>query len=361
MLQNTLTKFLTMIVYNRNWTISLYCAVLGLISLSTNPLKAATLTPENILVSSKDANTITEYTPSGSIVQTFAVSHPSNEQVRDLTVDNQGQIHVYNGTFDPILSTIDPETGTVTDTTFSGWSTVNNGTYGGITSFNDKIFVTDMETSGDNGADEAQGIVVFEGGNASRFATDIEPIDLNLGLDGLLYALEPGGSPGGRMVHIYDPTTLAKIREIDLTPNSSTGFTSDRRAIAVNDVGELFVATWSGTVFHLDATGNFLNSTDISCGNFNCSLVDIDINSDGTILLTERFGDVLMTNENFAPPTLIDESTGFDGRFVAFANNDLTVEEPVVEEQSVPESSSILGLFALSLLPLTNSIKQRIQ
>lgn len=293
---------------------------LKIVSIATSA-NALDITPGNFLFSREDS--VTEYTPNGSIVQSFSVPYPGNnrsESARDLVVDSQGKINIYNGTFDPVLSKLAPETGTINNTTFSGWSTVNNGSYGGITSFNDKIFVTDMETSGDG---NTQGIVVFEGENASRFATDIEPIDINRGLNGLLYALSPGGSPSGRMVSVYDPTTLAKIRDINLTANTSTGFNQSRRSIAVNSSGELFVATFSGTIFHLDEAGNLLNSNNFSStcsqSDFSCSFLDLDINPQGTLLLTSRFGAVATTDESLSSLNLlIGEDSSFDGRFATF-------------------------------------------
>ena len=330
-------------------SVTLATTTLGLVALNMDTANAASLTPGNILVSTN--NTVTEYTPDGVVVQSFAIPHPSNEDGRDLVVDSQGNIRVYNGTFDPILTTIDTLAATTSSTTLGGWSTTNNLTYGGITSFQDKVFVTDMRTFGDGGADEAQGIVVFDGADTDRFATDIDPIDLNLGLDGLLYALSPGGSPSGRTVSVYDPSTLGKIRDIDLTGNGSIGFGSQRRAIAVNGAGELFIATLGGTnnLFHLDAMGGLLNATSFNCGRFSCRFADLDINTQGTLLLTTPDGDVLTTDETFTPPTFLIEDAEFGERFATF----------VPEPESVPEPSSLLGLVCLGLLPLGNWIRQQ--
>ena len=309
-------------------------ALLGFASLSAGSVSAATLTPGNILVSTKQ--TVTEYTLSGNIVQTFSVplSPSATESTRDIAVDSNGGIQVYNGTFDPILSTINTETGAVSNTTFLGWSTVNNTTYGGIATFEDKTFVTDMRTFGDGGADQAKGIIAFDNTGATRFATDIGPIDLNIGLDGLLYALWPGGSPSGRGLSVYEPNNLAEIRDIDLT--IATGFGGARRGIAVNALGDLFVATLSGEVFHLSSSGALVNSATFDCGRFKCRFSDIDIAPDGALLLSSPDGFVLSTNEALASPSFLISNAGFGTRFTAF------VPEPTSSE-SVPEPLGVLG------------------
>lgn len=318
-----------------------------------NPAQAVTLTPGNLLVST--GKSVYEYSPSGELVQSIPVPYPGDDLtdagVRDITVDRNGNIRAYNGTFDPFLSTFNVSSETWSHVTYPGWSTVNNISYGGIASFQDKVFVTDMETFGDT----AQGIVVFdETGASSRFAEDIAPIDLNLGLDGLLYALYPGGSPGGRSLNVYNPATLEKIREIDLV--ASLGWGVDRRSVAVNAVGDLFVATWNGELFHLNSEGVLLDTLELECvGLFSgsCSLYDVDISTNGMIALGSRFGDVLVTDESFS--NVQSFLVGDSDTFVSI----IPETEPTPLPVTVPEPSAVLGFLGLSSLGVRELLKRK--
>jgi len=85
--------------------------------------------PGNVWVSTGNT-TIAEYTPTGTLV-TSSVAVPDvggdTPRARDLLVDSSDLIRLYNGTFDPYLSTYSPATLTWTNhQTYTGWSTVNN-------------------------------------------------------------------------------------------------------------------------------------------------------------------------------------------------------------------------------------------
>ena len=208
-------------------------------------------------------------------------------------VDSQGRVHVYNGTFDPYLSTYDPVSATWSHITFEGWSTVNNQSYGGIAVYDRYVFVSDMRTFGDP-ADEAKGIIHYNISDGSwlRFAENIEPIDLTLGFDGLLYALAPGGSPNGRTVDVYDPETLAFMNQIDITV--PLGWTS-QRSLAVNAAGALFVGSHDGRVSHLDTSNNLVETANPTC-TLSCNNYDLDLAPDGRLILSQRFGDVIFSD-----------------------------------------------------------------
>ncbi|MEO0947930.1 MAG: protein kinase [Cyanobacteria bacterium J06641_5] len=238
------------------------------------------LTSGNILVSGRGK--VTEYTRDGKMVQAFTVPPParSTERIRDIAVDSNGRIRAYNGTFQPVLSTVNPTTNAITNNRFTGFGTVNNTTYGGIATHGNKVFLTDMQLSGDR----TQGVIMYDGASSRRFATDVEPIDLNMGLDGLLYVLAGGGSPSGRTLAAYDPRALAKVRDIDLSATQ----VSSRRAVTANAKGEIFLATLSGQVFHLNSSGKLLKAV-----RFKQRFSDIDLARDGTMLLGTTDGVVL--------------------------------------------------------------------
>src|SRR5262249_2275021 len=199
------------------------------------PVYADALTTGNILVSDEvfgGTGRVREFTPSGQLVQTFNFPlAPGDGQPRSITVDSNGNIQIYNGTFTPYLTTLNPVTGAVvSNVTLPGWSTVNNITYGGLGAFGHYVFATDMFTFGGG---EPNGMIRFNvnDGTALRFASGPpngpgDYIQLAVGKDGLLYGEFPGTSPGGNGVNVFDPTTLTLLRSLYLH--------QDLRSIAVD-------------------------------------------------------------------------------------------------------------------------------
>jgi hypothetical protein len=191
------------------------------------------------------------------------VAHP-----RDLVTSPLGEIHLYNGTFEPYMSTHDPALGSWSHATHAEWSTVNNVSYGGIARSGDRVFVTDMSTA--NGT--ASGIVVFDTvlGSAQRIASGIQATDLNLGLDGRLWVLDEDGS-----VYAFDPVTLAAVGSVSTAASGGTV-----RALAVAASGDFYLATWEGFVAHLDPGGNLVDT--LSIGRY---LTDIDLAPSGLLAI----------------------------------------------------------------------------
>src|SRR5688500_15365318 len=71
---------------------------------------AAVPTAGNILVSSN--STLIEYTPAGALVQSVPIpSGGGDGGSRDLVLDRNGNVQIYNGTFNPILSQFNPAAG----------------------------------------------------------------------------------------------------------------------------------------------------------------------------------------------------------------------------------------------------------
>ena len=265
--------------------------------------------PGNIVVSVDQK--VKEFTLDGGLVQELAVPSVGETTRRDLVVDDEGELHVYNGTFEPSLSTWDWESNSWTHKSFDDWSTVNNGSYGGIATVGNKVFLTDMETAGAS----AQGIVVYdlEKDEFSRFGTTIEPIDLNLGLDGFVYALYPGGSPGGNYINVYNPNDECFVRRINLAAYNDNG----NRAVAVDQHSNVYVADWYGEVFKFDVQGNLLAQATLATGTqrtFN----DIDVDGYGNVVLTNRNGWVLVSNTNLESPFVF--RAGATNAFLGFVS-----------------------------------------
>jgi hypothetical protein len=295
-----------------------------LINLLCSTAYSAPLTEGNILTS---WGRIYEYTTSGTYVQTIDVS--SAEGIRDIIVTPTGNIAVYNGTFQPFLSIYDPLYGTWQHTQFSGWSTINNVSYGGIAAFQNFVYVTDMSTSGSG---SPAGIVRFNttDNSAERFAENQNFIDLTIGLDGFLYAA------AGSNISVYDPITFSLVRTF--------GLQAECRGIAVNSAGKIFSSSWDGRIYRYDSDGRIEKSINGGVG----SLMDIDISSSGTLLVSGRFGDVLITDEALEAVSVL---AGVRGEFVAFISP--LVPEPmltgleIVGPNEVPDNN-IAGFNAIA-------------
>lgn len=272
---------------------------------------ATTWTRGNLLISSNEV--LYEVSLDGVVQQSFSIPGTS-ESARDIVMDTRGRVHVYNGTFIPQLSTFDPASMTWKHQTVPGWSTVNDVSFGGIGSVGDYVFLTDMRTGADT--DKDQGLIRYDLSNSTyvRFAEDIEPIDLTIGFNGMLYALYPGGSPGARFVDVYDPSSLAFIETISLA--SIFGHTG-HRSIAVDVDGNMFIADWDGELQKIDADGNVLDTIHLKE-----NLYDVDLSAHGEIAVGSRFGKVFVTDEFLSAPDDFDR--GGNGVFVAF----VTVPEP---------------------------------
>ena len=61
-----------------------------------------------------------------------------SERARDVVLDSNGNAAIYNGTFDPRLTTYDPVAGTFANSVVPFWSTGNNVTFGGVAALGDK-------------------------------------------------------------------------------------------------------------------------------------------------------------------------------------------------------------------------------
>ncbi|HUN82271.1 MAG TPA: hypothetical protein VMV81_12275, partial [Phycisphaerae bacterium] len=142
------------------------------------------------------------------------------------------------------------------------------------------------------------GVVRFDlASNTSlRFATTIDPIDLNVGLDGLLYVQYPGGSPAGFELEVYDPVTLEHVRQIFFGLN-------DFRACAVNRDGEIYLADSVGNIKRFAPSGTLISQINV-CGILagNCFLSDIDIAPDGALVASSAYGRLVLTDVGLSNP-----------------------------------------------------------
>ncbi len=177
-------------------------------------------------------------------------------------------IYVYHGTGSPVLERLDLETTTWTQQTFPGWSTTKTAP-AGLGQLGPYVFATDMDSPG--------GVVRFDitGGPAVRFAETIQPLDLSIGPENVLYALD-GRAALNDTVFKFDALTLEALGSVPILPIQS----GTNNALAVALDGSIFVAN-GGAISRYSPDGELLASLLVP----NAKFKDLDIDSYGRIAL----------------------------------------------------------------------------
>lgn len=273
--------------------------ILVLLALIVPPvsLAVAGFQPGNILI--MNDNVLYEYDLDGNLISQLTIPPSSeNEAARDITVLDDGRLAVFNGTFSPELAIYDGTSWQ--STSIDGWSTSNNVTYGGITTYNGDIILTDGFTYSGG---EAVGLIRVNPDDFSyqRYAETTSYIDVVLGQDGLLYALQ--NTYGD--LDVYDPVDFSLLRSVDL------GHTSSSRGISVNANGDIFMISLNGYVAHYSAAGELLNTLQIVS-----YLSDIDLDVNGNIILGASYSTAFTTDESLSNFTSMAGDGG--NIFVAF-------------------------------------------
>ncbi|MGI8978357.1 MAG: dockerin type I domain-containing protein [Pirellulaceae bacterium] len=242
----------------------------------------------NLLIStnaSPDNPRLYEYSPSGTRVNDTSIQPVAGGDypTRDLVVDASGKVHIFAGTAEPSLTTIDALGGPRIDTTESGWSTAAAGGTGGVARFGQYVFVTDMATG--SGADLQNGLIRFDTTTGPftpvRFGGSLDYTDVAVGGDGLLYGLAAG------QLEVYNPETRAFIRTVTL-PGLNTPV-----GIAVNSTGEILAVAGNNTIYRYDSSGVLIRSV-VTTG---ASLSDIDLSAEGGLIASGLTGDVVVLDE----------------------------------------------------------------
>lgn len=311
---------------------------LNLETLESRRLLAA-LQPGNLVIGyapTSGVPTVYEYSPSGSLVQQAEIPSDGGTEVpRDLTVDDQGLAHIFNGTFHPDLASWDPVANSFKRLTVDQWSTVSNVTYGGIGSWQHYTFMTDMNTA--NAA--AQGVVRVnrQDNSFTRFAESTQPIDLTVGQDGLLYVLDSRQSveSGGKFIDVYSPESLTLLRTVELERHV--------REIAVGKDGQIFGG--HPDVYHFDESGALTTQPldNRGIGNF---ITDMDIDAEGRLAVATE-GKVLVTDSEFLSWTVISLA-GSGNTSVAWTTATRPLPHAASDRFEVPQDSSdnILDVLA---------------
>jgi len=324
---------------------------IGLLATTSPSAWGGSFTAGDILVSSTtDLNTsvLREYTPTGTLVQTFSVpiAPGGDAYARGIATDVSGNAQIYNGTFSPFLTTLNSAgSGSFSNHTFSGWSTVNDIYFGGLVVNGNYAYATDMATDNPGGA--PNGIVRFNLTNfsATRFASGTangsgDYTMVGLGLNGLLYAPWPGGSPVGDHIDVINPVSMTKT-------TITLPFLFQVSGVTADSAGNIYAvgALGDGHIYKLDSNGNVL--AEISTGF--TGLTGLQISNSGQLLTASNGGEVILTNTSFSQ--LSSFSVG--SQITTF---DTFVTPPTVS--SVPEPAS-LTLMATGLGVVAFRISRR--
>jgi hypothetical protein len=261
-----------------------------------------------------------EYTQQGVQVNSQSIPQTPGagltDHPRGLSVGPTGDVNIFDGTSSPSLATLSASTSNWSFQTTPGWSTANNVTYGEVAAYNNYIFASDMGNS--------NGLVRFDssGGSPVLFAPSSNALQVTLGLDGDLYELEGASPPNynpnyNPTIQVFNPDTLALVRTFKL--NTGTGSTlKDIRSIAVDSSGNVYAASFGGSVTKFDSNGNS-TGTSVVLKNQNGvaqNLINIALDSDGQIAVGGKNGDVFLTDESLA--SYQSFQTGQSNVFVTF-------------------------------------------
>ncbi|GAL02669.1 chitinase [Photobacterium aphoticum] len=285
--------------------------------------------PTDTYIVSTTNDYIHYYDKQGQLLLSTQYSLPdASDYLRDLAVTPTG-IAVYYGTFDASLAMVYPTH--VQHFPYDGLSTVNNGTFGGLAVLGRYAYLTDMETY----PKRSKGIVRFDltDGSTQAFHTDTNYIDITVGGDGLLYALQNVYGD----LDILEPVSLKKIKHLDL------GHTSSSRAVTANAVGEIFMASWDGNLYQYDQDGVLFHQTLIN----SVGLTDIDIHPSSELLVTDRDNVIHILDESGDPQNRISQGNEWIA-FSAYAEP-LRNFPPILKHNTPPASLDIGQTITLDL------------
>ena len=295
-------------------------------------VQAAPLTGDSYLVVRNNA--IREVAPDGSLRRLISVPRLGdfNEVARDLSVGADGRVYVFNGTFSPSLSIYNPATSSWQHLTVPGWSIGNGALYGGIATHGGAVFVADQITA----LSADYGVIRIDPatGGSVRFGA-VQPADITIGHDGWLYTLDTNTHD----IDVFDPVTLAHVHELSATARSGI---PNALALAVAASGDLFVGG-NNVVYHLDPAGALLNSLAIPCPSVFCSIADIDLKRDDTMLVSMYTHDVFVTDASLAiarPITVPTPSGVSPASFVAFAQYESPPSPPAAPTATITRTPS---------------------
>ena len=310
---------------------------------------------DSFLVMGSDPNTdlakIRVFDQSGLLVDTLDVPYPGvldtiEPFAGDLIFHDNQFITVYNGRVDTSLSTYDILNDSWTHYTTPNWSGVD-GSFGGIDILDQYIYLADTSVffGGPQGtkSDATKGIVRFDL-QTSTFDAMTTPngiLDVSVGDDGLLYALE--STRLDQKLLIIDPVTMNIIKEV-VVPNSPDLLQDRLHGVSVDVNGRIFLAG-PDKIYEIDMDGNIVSEIpfDRVRNNISGAPFDIDIYNGNMLAVGDAFDTVTLYN------LALDQQDRFDG---GFQFGSVYVEHVQYSQNTVIPEPGSLFLFSAGLLGL---------
>lgn len=265
---------------------------------------AAPLVGGDFLVTDVAKRQVNEVTPMGNWVQSFSVPFASwqdnsrgTEQIQGVAATTTGLLAVYDGVFTGGISVLNSNTGIWNQYQVPGLTASGNGK---LAVMGDYAFAVDDYTV----VTQVSGIVRMNltDGSWVRFGTNSslpqdQPIDLTLGPDGLLYALDGDGSPGGSGFDVFDPNTLNLVRHVDFPSDFAQGPGMASRMLRVDRSGNILLNELYGPLYKFSPSMNLLGTYQYSTspGPF---VDDMNLAADGSVMITEFDGTVVTLDAN---------------------------------------------------------------
>lgn len=277
-------------------------------------------------------NQITVYDPvQRRIINTLNVGTINNINISGGLAAITGPDRLYvTSTFGSTMYEINPISGVVTNQWSHGL-----GSAEGVATANNEIYVgqfigRDLRVFNRQGAFQrnvrlsASGVHALGGDNVlSLINTPLRFRDVYYGLDNKIYAVDVNGSTVGR----YNSATLANEAFITLSQPVN--------ALAVEADGTIWGTSASGILYHFSSTGAVISQVQVGT----TSLVDIDLNITGQILLTGTLGRMYQTNTSGATPTSF--SVGSTVTFGSFGRHQTLPSGPVLVQLTNSDSTAI--------------------
>jgi len=263
---------------------------------SLSPALAAPFTVGDILTTRdgpEGMRQVMEWTRDGFLVQTidvpYAPGQASPDAVRDVAIDETGNLVVFTGTYNVRLSTYNVRTGVWAHYAMDYFNIHPVLSTGKLAVYSHFAFATD----GFMGGLDTSGVVMLDTrtNQLSRFdasTTADGPIDLTIGKDGYLYGLYGEGSPPGRTIKAFNPVTKALIKTIKLPNSFLFGIGSGNCSIAVDALGYIYLSEGTGRIIKL--TPNGLTVMQNMTFTSTAYSVDMDVSNDGTMMVTQKDG-----------------------------------------------------------------------
>lgn len=275
-------------------------------------------------VSTQSQRVIKSYSYSGELLDSITIPLAmAHEPAGDLVVGHHGSIHLINGNSNPALSTLRADN-TWNHAYHEGWNIGGNNSYMSLAMRSDgAVYAMDHG--------DADGLVLFDPRtNQSSHLSTVFGSDVAMGFDGLMYVKASGTD---RRLTKYDPFTGQYRGRVELdTPHGPQW-----RQVAIDSDGTIFAAAWGGTIAKFASDGSFI--TQLGTSGFFHDWYDLDLAPDGTIIASDRQGNIFVTDKSLSSYTMFDASPGNANAttFVSFG-------------YTIPAPSTALGLLFGTLI-----------